>query len=115
MALLCAQTVRKTVDKMAEANNFYAISDIAILGGAFFENNKARGYNPLEPAFFNCKLITGKYMQKQKSAFDLVNNFAICQNMDDLSELLRNALRSDQYTTITHKPITQTIEKALAS
>ena len=107
------------VDKMGEANNFYAISDIVILGGAFFEDNKARGHNPLEPAFFNCKLITGKYMQEQKSAFDLVNNFAICQNTDDLSNLLEQALHSGKHTTITHKPniniVTQTIEKALAS
>jgi len=55
------------VDAMGELNNIYAISDIAILGGAFRED--VGGHNPLEPAHFGCKIITGKHFFHQKELF----------------------------------------------
>ncbi|MCF6310574.1 MAG: lipid IV(A) 3-deoxy-D-manno-octulosonic acid transferase [Sulfurimonas sp.] len=58
------------VDKMGELNNIYAISDIAILGGAF--NQDVGGHNPLEPAHFGCKIITGKHFFNQKELFKYV-------------------------------------------
>ena len=60
------------VDMMGELNNIYAISDIAILGGAFKED--VGGHNPLEPAFFNCKIITGKHFFHQKELFKYVHH-----------------------------------------
>ena len=60
------------VDKMGELNNIYAISDIAILGGAFKED--VGGHNPLEPAFFGCKIITGKHFFHQKELFKYVHH-----------------------------------------
>ncbi len=60
------------VDAMGELNNIYAISDIAILGGAFRED--VGGHNPLEPAFFGCKIITGKYFHDQKELFKYVHH-----------------------------------------
>jgi len=60
------------VDMMGELNNIYAISDIAILGGAFRED--VGGHNPLEPAFFNCKIITGKHFFHQKELFKYVHH-----------------------------------------
>jgi len=59
-------------DMMGELNNIYAISDIAILGGAFKED--VGGHNPLEPAFFNCKIITGKHFFHQKELFKYVHH-----------------------------------------
>jgi 3-deoxy-D-manno-octulosonic-acid transferase len=58
------------VDVMGELNNIYAISDIAILGGAFKED--VGGHNPLEPAHFGCKIITGKHFFHQKELFKYV-------------------------------------------
>lgn len=58
------------VDAMGELNNIYAISDIAIIGGAFKKN--IGGHNPLEPAHFGCKIITGKYFHDQKELFKYV-------------------------------------------
>jgi 3-deoxy-D-manno-octulosonic-acid transferase len=58
------------VDKMGELNNIYAISDIAILGGAF--NPGVGGHNPLEPAHFGCKIITGKHFFNQKELLKYV-------------------------------------------
>ena len=60
------------VDVMGELNNIYAISDIAILGGAFGDN--VGGHNPLEPAYFGCKIITGKHFFHQKELFKYVHH-----------------------------------------
>jgi len=60
------------VDVMGELNNIYAISDIAILGGAFKED--VGGHNPLEPAYFGCKIITGKHFFHQKELFKYVQH-----------------------------------------
>ncbi|WP_373073267.1 lipid IV(A) 3-deoxy-D-manno-octulosonic acid transferase [Sulfurimonas sp.] len=60
------------VDAMGELNNIYNISDIAILGGAFRED--IGGHNPLEPAFFGCKIITGKHFFHQKELFKYVHH-----------------------------------------
>lgn len=60
------------VDAMGELNNIYAISDIAILGGAFREDTG--GHNPLEPAHFGCKIITGKHFFHQKELFKYVHH-----------------------------------------
>lgn len=60
------------VDAMGELNNIYAISDIAILGGAFRDD--VGGHNPLEPAHFGCKIITGKHFFHQKELFKYVHH-----------------------------------------
>lgn len=60
------------IDAMGELNNIYAISDIAILGGAFRED--VGGHNPLEPAYFGCKIITGKHFFHQKELFRYVHH-----------------------------------------
>ena len=60
------------VDSMGELNNIYNISDIAILGGAFRED--VGGHNPLEPAHFGCKIITGKHFFHQKELFKYVHH-----------------------------------------
>lgn len=60
------------VDAMGELNNIYAISDIVILGGAFRDD--VGGHNPLEPAYFGCKIITGKHFFHQKELFKYVHH-----------------------------------------
>ncbi len=60
------------VDAMGELNNIYAISDIAIVGGAFKEG--VGGHNPLEPAHFECKIITGKHFHDQKELYKYVHH-----------------------------------------
>jgi 3-deoxy-D-manno-octulosonic-acid transferase len=59
------------VDAMGELNNLYAISDIAILGGAFAPIG---GHNPLEPAHFGCKIITGEHIFLQRELFKYVHH-----------------------------------------
>lgn len=74
------------VDKLGELNNIYAISDVVILGGAF---EKVGGHNPVEPAYFGCKLISGEQIFNQKSLFECVNDYKIVKN-DELKECLEN-------------------------
>ena len=60
------------IDAMGQLNNIYAISDIAIVGGAFKE--KVGGHNPLEPAHFRCKIITGKHFHDQRELYKYVHH-----------------------------------------
>ena len=74
------------VDKMGILNDIFAISDVVILGGAF---EKIGGHNPIEPAFFKCKLISGKQIFNQKPLFECVKDFYLIDN-DELSKYLNN-------------------------
>ncbi|RLA72687.1 MAG: 3-deoxy-D-manno-octulosonic acid transferase [Epsilonproteobacteria bacterium] len=73
------------VDAMGELNNIYAISDIAILGGAFKED--VGGHNPLEPAHFGCKIITGKHGFAQRELLKYVHNLQEVETDDILTAL----------------------------
>jgi len=75
------------VDVMGELNNIYAISDVVVLGGSFIQN--AGGHNPIEPAFFKCKLISGKIIFNQKALFECVQNHYLINN-NELKEYLIN-------------------------
>jgi len=73
------------VDLMGELNNIYEISDVVILGGSFIKS--AGGHNPIEPAFFQTKLISGKTIFNQKSLYECVDNHYLIEN-DQLKEYL---------------------------
>ncbi|MBN2782833.1 MAG: lipid IV(A) 3-deoxy-D-manno-octulosonic acid transferase [Campylobacterales bacterium] len=76
------------VDAMGELNNIYAIADIAILGGAFRDD--VGGHNPLEPANFGCKIITGKHFFHQKELFKYVHHVQYVE-ADEIHKALRGA------------------------
>jgi 3-deoxy-D-manno-octulosonic-acid transferase len=88
------------IDAMGELNNIYAISDIAILGGAFAPIG---GHNPLEPATFGCKIITGKEHFLQLELFKYVSDVQFCQ----LHELKEKLIASHQ---LPGSKITKTID-----
>ena len=75
------------VDAMGELNNIYAISDIAILGGAFRDD--VGGHNPLEPAYFGCKIITGKHFFHQKELFKYVHHVQYVESDEIHRALMR--------------------------
>ena len=75
------------IDEMGELVNLYAISDLVILGGSFVDG--VGGHNPLEPAHFGCKLISGKKVFNQYALFDLVENQRLIE-LEDLAETVRN-------------------------
>ena len=76
------------VDAMGELNNLYAISDIAVLGGAFKAD--VGGHNPLEPAHFGCKVITGQHFFNQRELMRYVDRIAFVGE-DELATTLMNA------------------------
>ena len=86
------------VNKIGELINLYAIADIVILGGSFVDN--VGGHNPLEVAYFNKPLISGKYIFNQKTLFDLVDNYYLC----DKTELKTYLLKKLSPSFIKNKP-----------
>ena len=101
------------VDKMGELNNIYAISDVVILGGSFIEG--IGGHNPIEPANFNCKLISGRYIFNQKALFESIKNYYLI----DKSELkqylkgIKNLKQSKIKKSGTIDPIIEDIKREL--
>lgn len=75
------------VDAMGKLNSIYAISDIAIIGGAFRKD--VGGHNPLEPAHFKCKIITGQHAFMQQELFKYVHNVQEVDEEDLLSALVK--------------------------
>ncbi|MCP4969144.1 MAG: 3-deoxy-D-manno-octulosonic acid transferase [Arcobacter sp.] len=98
------------VDCLGELNNIYAISDVVILGGAF-EN--IGGHNPVEPAFFGCKLISGENIFNQKSLFECVNNYSIIKK-DQLRETLEN-IKNLKKSSLVQKGNIEPIMKELSN
>ncbi len=74
------------VDAMGELNNLYALSDIAVLGGAFKAD--VGGHNPLEPAYFGCRILTGTHYFNQRELMRYVDHVDIVENSDLAPALL---------------------------
>jgi len=61
------------VDRMGELINIYAISDLVILGGAFFSTEG--GHNPIEAAYFGNILISGDLVYHQYALFEHCSDY----------------------------------------
>jgi len=90
------------IDKMGELVNIYAISDLVFLGGSFVDN--VGGHNPLEPATFGCKIISGKYIFNQKSLFDLVENINVVE-IEEIEQTQKEALVTKVLGKVELEPI----------
>lgn len=86
------------LDTLGELNNCYAIADIVILGGAFIQ---AGGHNPLEPAFFHTKLISGKAIFNQEALFACIDGYTLCE----ASELEATLLAHQSLPKAAYKPM----------
>ena len=74
------------VDRLGELVNLYAISDIVVLGGSLVP--KIGGHNPLEPAFFHTRLISGKHIFNQQALFVCVQNAKLIESSELTQTLL---------------------------
>jgi len=75
-------------DKMGELVNLYKAADIVILGGSFIDN--VGGHNPIEAAYFNKPIISGKYYFNQKALYSEVENIEIC-DVKDIKKIIKKA------------------------
>jgi len=73
------------VDEMGILNTFYAFSDLAIVGGSFFNYG---GHNPLEPAYYGTPTIIGNHYHSCRDSVDrlLENNGIIVSNKENLKD-----------------------------
>ncbi len=76
------------MDRMGELINLYAISDVVLLGGSFVKG--VGGHNPLEPAHFGVKLISGRDVFNQQALFPLVDNVLLC-DAEEVETAIRRA------------------------
>jgi len=75
-------------DKMGELVNLYKVADIVILGGSFVDN--VGGHNPIEAAYFNKPIISGKYYFNQTALYNEVENIEVCE-INELKEAIKKA------------------------
>ncbi len=73
------------LDILGDLNNIYRIADIVILCGSFV---KVGGHNPLEPAFFQTKFLSGPYIFNQYALFDCIENYVLVQDAQELTQKL---------------------------
>lgn len=100
-------------DKMGELINLYAITDVTLLGGSFLPN--IGGHNPLEPAFFENVVISGKYAFNQRALYAQVEPIYEIEP-SQLSEFLKKSLKR---ASLSHsdamKPVVKHIKTLLES
>ncbi len=75
-------------DKMGELINLYAVADVVILGGSFVDN--VGGHNPIEAAYFNKPIISGKNYFNQYALYNEVENIEICE-ANEIKEKIKAA------------------------
>lgn len=78
------------LDCLGELENFYSISDIVFLCGSFEKN--IGGHNPIEAAKYENIIISGKYFFNQEALYNEVENIYICQNLDEIENILTQNL-----------------------
>ena len=99
-------------DKMGELINLYAIADVVILGGSFVEG--IGGHNPLEPAFFGTKLISGEFIFNQKVLFDAVENAFTCK-VENLKNVFDSIDTYPKSAIVHHGDIEPLLEQILGN
>lgn len=100
------------IDSLGILNDIYAITDLVILGGSF---EKLGGHNPVEPAYFNCKIIIGQHNFNIKSVLEHIENYYIIKNNELESTLknYKNLKKSKLKKVGTYKEIKKEIDKWL--
>ncbi|EOC5016033.1 lipid IV(A) 3-deoxy-D-manno-octulosonic acid transferase [Campylobacter upsaliensis] len=76
------------LDVLGELINFYAISDVVVLGGSFVEG--IGGHNPIEVANFNNILISGIFIHNQENLFAEVENVNFCEDLTRLDSMIHH-------------------------
>jgi len=98
-------------DKMGELINIYAICDIVLLCGSFIDG--IGGHNPLEPAYFNLPIISGKHFFNQQTLYGMIENIYIANEKDIDSLLSKDLQKSYIKDKIDIEPIVEGIKNVV--
>ena len=98
------------VDQMGLLIDIYAIADVVLLGGSFVEG--VGGHNPLEPAHFGVKLLSGNYIFNQQALFPLVEN-VVFTDVDAIEEAIAQAKPSKIAGKVDIEPIVEALENVV--
>jgi len=114
------QTEIFLLDTIGELKNYFSGAELVIMGGSFIP---VGGHNILEPASFNCAIITGPYMENFTEELDLMlrKNAIIqitskLQAYSRLREQIENILGNDEYRKTLQKntaTLSHNVEKIL--
>ena len=94
------------IDCMGELINLYAISDIVILAGSFVDG--IGGHNPLEPAHFGCKIVSGKYIFNQEALYSLVDGIEVME-IENINNILPQISNTKITSSVDIEPIINTL------
>ncbi len=104
------------LDTVGELKNYFKNAKLVIMGGSFVPTG---GHNILEPASFNCAIVTGPYMENFQQEMALMRDKeAIIQitSIDKLKASLSRLLDNEKYREDLQKnttQLTQDVEKIL--
>jgi len=83
------------VDVYGESKSFYKISDTVFLGGSLINWG---GQNPLEPARYGAKILTGQYIQNFKDIYKYLNLLNISKIINNPSDIARSiTFKTDKF------------------
>ena len=72
------------INSFGNLPKYFVKSEIVILGGSFCENG---GHNPIEPAQFNCAIISGKHMFNWQNIYEEMLEEKACYISSDILNL----------------------------
>ena len=72
------------INSFGNLSKYFRKSDIVILGGSFSKNG---GHNPIEPALFNCAIISGQHMFNWQNIYEEMLEEKACYIPKDILDL----------------------------
>lgn len=73
------------INSFGKLSKYYEESDIVFLGGSLVPKG---GHNPIEPALYNCAILTGNQIFNWQNIFDEMIQFKACKRIKNLNELI---------------------------
>lgn len=77
------------VDVYGESKSFYKISNTVFLGGSLI---KRGGQNPLEPAIYGNKILTGKNIENFEDIYKFLNSIGISKTVNNSNEIAKSII-----------------------
>jgi len=70
--------------------DLYSIADVVFIGDTLFHGS---GQNPLEPAFYGKRIISGEYFSNNIKAYEGLNNSGLLTHINTVEELVKELTR----------------------